>query len=395
MIDVESMIMSIKAAWIPRIIEISPGQSIFSERLRTYDLTLCMLLKGNITDKTMFPDNVYIPLFYKECIESFNKCKSGCSIKNVHEFLAQPIFCNSLFSIKGKCIYFKNWIESGFVWIKDLYDENGVFITSNDVVKRLNVKMNWISEYLNVKKVVERIGCKFGNKEYAKYTNIIHNSMINTKKGVFDFCCQKSKFFYELLIEKKCKRPYMEKSWAKQFDKEISIAKWEQIYTRRINGLPDKKLSEFVYKLMQNLILCRNVLFKWKRCSACICPICGDVETIKHVYFDCKLIRNIWIKISDCIKTTLTWEKIVLGFTDDLTVHRFRNLLISIVMYSRYKNWIKSLEEETSLNEFVKMIAKDLTSWNHIIMNSKFDRNHNVLRTLWKRSNILTTMTHL
>ena len=138
----------------------------------------------------------------------------------------------------------------------------------------------------------------------------------------------------------------MEKSWAKQFNREICTSTWEKIYVNRIYKLPDNKLSEFMYKLINNLIVCRKTLFKWKKIDTDLCPVCNKEETVKHIYFECKNVQELWIIISDVLKVDLTWEKIVLGFVEDLSVHSFRNLVIGIVLYARYKFWLKGLDEK-------------------------------------------------
>ena len=54
---------------------------------------------------------------------------------------------------------------------EDLYDVNSHFLSSDELYNRLNIKLNWISEYTKVKKAVDRIWCKVSNKHYATYVN--------------------------------------------------------------------------------------------------------------------------------------------------------------------------------------------------------------------------------
>ena len=42
-------------------------------------------------------------------------------------FLSLPIWCNTMFKRKGKCLMFSNWVKSNILYVKDLFDENGVF----------------------------------------------------------------------------------------------------------------------------------------------------------------------------------------------------------------------------------------------------------------------------
>jgi len=244
MIDVESMVIALKAAWIPRLLASNEEDSILFEYLHNYSLNLCMLLDGNIVSETEFPDNVYLPAFYTDCIAGFNACKTDTRNKdNVHEFLTQPIWCNNQLTIKGRSLYMKNWIDSGFIRVKDLYNVDGSFLDGEEVFGRLKNKSNWIGEYKKVKMVVKRKGDAYRDKHYAQYENVRHHLTIHCKSKTFIVVDQKCNFFYKLLIEKKCIRPYMEKYWTKEFEIEIPTYQWEKIYLRRVHALPDKKVS--------------------------------------------------------------------------------------------------------------------------------------------------------
>ncbi len=296
----------------------------------------------------------------------------------------------------GKTLCFKNWLESGFTWVKDLYDENGTFVNSNIVFEQLQSKNNWMCQYLSVKKIVERIGKKFDDKYYARSENVRKNVTLVWKNKTFEIRDKKCKFFYSLLVEKKCTRSYMEKSWCKQFDKNISHEKWELIYIRRVKMLPDNKLSEFLYKLIHNLIVSRSVLFKWKRHDNPLCPICNVIETVKHIYYECDLIKDIWKRISEDLRINLSWEKIVLGFTEDITVHRFRNLVTSIIMYTRFKSWLSCINgNNVTLHSFYKMIIRDLILWSEVVENAKCDKNNMLFKNIWKNNNLVITIQSL
>ena len=266
MIDVESMAASLKAAWIPRLINLKDNECMLFEYLHKYGLNIYVLINGNVSDEKIFPDNIWIPKFYMECVTSFNMCKGRNKCIDVHDFLTQPIWCNNQFFINKHTICFMNWIKSGFLFVKDLYDENGTFVSGQYVFQRLKSKSNWICEYRLVKKAIERIGHNYNDKYYAPFEHVNNNHLlIHGKLKSYVILDQRSKFFYELLMEKKCVRPYMEKWWVKHFSKDIDMYKWENIYINRVQGLPDSKLKDFMYKLLHNLLPCRETLFKWKK----------------------------------------------------------------------------------------------------------------------------------
>ena len=149
-------------------------------------------------------------------------------------------------------------------------------------------------------------------------------------------------------MEMKCKRPYMERYWRKEFKKEIDIYQWEEIYVNRIYCLPDNKLKEFMYKLFHNIIPCREILVKWKKETCDLCPICKEVENIKHIYYSCQCIQSVWSEIGNKMKMDINWDKILLGFTQDIAILGVRNLCFSFIMYAKYKFAAKSVDQRVT-----------------------------------------------
>ena len=175
----------------------------------------------------------------------------------------------------------------------------------------------------------------------------------------------------------------MESSWSKLLGKKIDSSKWEDIYLRRVKDLPDNKLSEFLYKIIHNLVMCRSTLYKWKRQDSPLCPVCKINETIQHIYFDCKIIKAVWKILSTCLKVDLTWEKILFGFIDDITVHRFRNFVCSITMYSRFKYWVATMNDRMH-SSFLNILIKDLSMWGNVIEVTRIDKNHRMFKVMMK-----------
>ena len=51
-----------------------------------------------------------------------------------HEILTQVIWGNEYFKNKHQTLYFKNWIDSGFTFVKDLLDIEGNWLTSDEIM---------------------------------------------------------------------------------------------------------------------------------------------------------------------------------------------------------------------------------------------------------------------
>ena len=85
------------------------------------------------------------------------------------------------------------------------------------------------------------------------------------KKNLVDLENEKSKMFHKSFIRKNSTRHYMEKVWeTKLFNQTYNSSEWSNIYSRMVKSVPCKKLSEFQYKLLYNLIYRGYILNKWK-----------------------------------------------------------------------------------------------------------------------------------
>ena len=87
-----------------------------------------------------------------------------------HEILQQVIWGNKLFTIREKPLFFKSWIESGLIYVKDLIIQND-FLNVNYIYQKLQNKTNWISEYYQIKSTLNSIMEKI-DIEQSKYINI-------------------------------------------------------------------------------------------------------------------------------------------------------------------------------------------------------------------------------
>ena len=50
-------------------------------------------------------------------------------------------------------VYYKNWIESRFIFVKDLIEHDGSFISEHNVLQKLKHKTNWVGEFFQLKNV--------------------------------------------------------------------------------------------------------------------------------------------------------------------------------------------------------------------------------------------------
>lgn len=104
----------------------------------------------------------------------------------------------------------------------------------------------------------------------------------------------------------------MENIWCREF--QIGKSHFDTIYENKVRLLFDKSVSEFSYKLLHNMLTTTISVSKWDKNNSGNCDFCDTQENIKHLIFECDLIKPIWSKISQLIKIDIKWKMIVIGF---------------------------------------------------------------------------------
>ena len=109
------------------------------------------------------------------------------------------------------------------------------------------------------------------------FTDFYQNVKMTSK---FDFIARKcvdiseitSKFLYEMFVQKKFHIPIYQSFLSRTLN--IERSSWTSIYSLKIKEIFDKKVAEFNFKLLNNLI-CNNIfLRKIKKSESDLCQYC-------------------------------------------------------------------------------------------------------------------------
>ena len=97
----------------------------------------------------------YVSTFYVQALRNWSLFLQSFVPTINTEILNQTLCFNSLFTIKRKPIVVKSFILSKLLLLRDIWDnECHDVITSIQLCSKLNVKSNWISEWMLIKKAV-------------------------------------------------------------------------------------------------------------------------------------------------------------------------------------------------------------------------------------------------
>ena len=315
MIDVELYEKSLKASYVRKIFgskpTINPICQYYLNRICKINL---ILLHGTFDTKCLkILEN--IPIFYKEMLCSFSQClqRNNIMTMNAIQFLNEQIWFNRTFVYRGQCLYFKNWIDSGFIYVKDLFESTGKFVSEKYVFECLKDKHNWLCEY-----VILKTTFKFYEEIFDCYTapyikNMTCNSFfINGERLHIDQL--NTKIFYKAFVKKHFCTPISKKYWCKKFNFSYDYNFFKNLYLRKIQKEPIAKLAEFNYKLLHNLLVTNIDLNKWDNNISKDCELCNTLEDREHIILSCNIAKPFWQKFEQIFKCKITWKLLVLGF---------------------------------------------------------------------------------
>jgi hypothetical protein len=312
--------------------------------LQEIDFDTEMLSNCNITTVKCFPCNSdEMPEFFV----NFNKCKTKVDRPDSDNIFKEILWGNEMFKHKDVCMYMKNWINSGIIYVKDLiYEEK--LLNEEKILSVLKQKTNWIAEFTKVKNVVRK-RLKNVDLKNARFVNIIPNMHVYFVNRRFaDVTEISNKEIYNLFVHQKFQRPRMEHVWCKEFGLERFQFIWQDIYITKVKNMPFQNIKEFNYKLITNTVIAGNIVSLWNKDVSPTCDVCKKVNTVKHMLFECERVLEIWQHIGEVIRCKIDWKKIVIGIKGENNISLCYNIMISSVAYAIYTQWIKHINGQTS-----------------------------------------------
>ena len=364
-VDIFSKEKSLKASWIPKLLDNDNKCCIILDYfLQKKNFNYEILLKTNFRKKTQCDVALQLPDFYCNLLLAFNHCKyikPTYKLTNM-ELLTQCIWGNEYFKSQGKTLFLINWIKSGFIYVKDLLDKDGMWLSEQELISKLQKKNNWIAELMIIKKAVGKYlqNKDFSNCKYIqdrRLNRLIFTTRLKTYNISEDNC--NAKFFYTILRDKKFERPFSEKMWEKELNLTIQNHEWTNIYKNITNSIKYRKYSEFKFKILHNILPCGKLISKWNKTKSRYCDYCKETENIPHLLYECTRIKNLWLQLSGILQIDIKLKHIILSLQNISIQNEIKNIVIVMVLYAIYSTWVKCSFENIcystiNLNHIIK-----------------------------------------
>ena len=123
-----------------------------------------------------------------------------------------------------------------------------------------------------------------------------------------------------------------------------------KVFTTKIILEREIKLKEFNFKLLHGILPCNYNLKNWKIKDNNDCDVCGQVQTIEHLLYECDYVKPLWGLVEQICDVDINFKKI-LGL-DRCCEH---NNLLTVVCFLIYKEWLLLSLEKKKRNENIQL----------------------------------------
>ena len=101
--------------------------------------------------------------------------------------------------------------------------------------------------------------------------------------------------------------------------------------------------------------------------------MCKEVESIKHMLYECSHVSKIWLRISNILGCSVKWKTIVCGYIEYTVTDKIfaLNFIISMIAYAIFKenSNCKFYKKVLRTENIIASIKKFLSSYSIIASN--------------------------
>ena len=247
----------------------------------------------------------------------------------------QMIWLNSNIRIDNKPICKVDWIKRGIIKIRDLINEHDEFLGWSQITQKLGIQVPF-TEYYGIIQALPIHWKRWlkDNTKGAPYQDEI--KLITNRKSVSQCCYHKINSDPTLFRN-------LSKRWSNSHDIEVTVEHMEQAIRRLfvITNVP--RLRSFQYRMLLKTTITNIQLHRFKIKETEMCTFCEEhVETLKHLFYECRWVRNLWSEIEKLCSTSdrskvLSFENILyVNITPNAKL--MQNFLVLAAKYFIYRS---------------------------------------------------------
>ncbi|XP_078590159.1 uncharacterized protein LOC144870234 [Branchiostoma floridae x Branchiostoma japonicum] len=343
-----------KASWIPRLWQ---AKTPLSKYLTDFPDPVCKLYP--FLQLSKYHIDCIFTKFSRSVSPFFiNALKAWLSFQfkppETHQDIqSQLLWLNSNITIDSKPIHFRKQATGQIVFISDLLDTNGKFLS----YKELSLKFGKTLQMMEYNQIISAIPSTWKRHLKDKPLTIGPNApFISNYSWLGARKINKDIYMTTLLTNNVVQTPVkIQTYWEEILD---IIIPWKQVFRLIYKTTICPRLRFFQFRMLHKFLPTRKMLYIWKLSDSPICIHCGnEQEDTLHLFWECPRVSQFWRDVKKWHERVsseplhIDLASVILG---DLTVNspRLNNTLILMAKFFIYKQQEKHL----SLNHFISYI---------------------------------------
>ena len=213
------------------------------------------------------------------------------------DFQNSPLWHNSLIREANQPVFFEKWSNKSINCIKNLLDDNSKFLTLQAFSCKYKIKVNFL-DYYGLLSAIRKFKTRSCLGE--------HNHQNNPLRKLLKFP-KISKKVYKILIDRKASTPFKSQDkWKLACGEMNKDIEWNKDYILPFQCTKDTNLQSFQFKLLHRRIATNDFLNKIGVSLSAMCTFCNEyVETLEHVFWECKFSQSFWKNVTEWLTKNL------------------------------------------------------------------------------------------
>ena len=153
----------------------------------------------------------------------------------------------------------RNWAGCGIVYVHDVPDENGGFLSHTEIAKKFNTRCH----FLNILQLRQSIPLEWRKSiQRCVTTNKVRAPFVYDEGKIRLLPSVTTKCLYDISRCKKCITPTCVHKCNETHQRQEE--EWADIFTRTFKVVRETKIQSFQFKLVHRIINCNKKLFDMK-----------------------------------------------------------------------------------------------------------------------------------
>jgi hypothetical protein len=230
--------------------------------------------------------------FYWSILKNWILVNQKDIVMDVFDIRMECIWLNKNITIAKSPIKWNNWIQKDIITIHDIIDENGKFLSIEEMNRTFNFNCN-VLQYNQLKDAIPKEWrSKLKTMKVPKNTiQRDENLYIRINKQILPTNLITNKEVYWEIVKNK-QLPHVTKvKWEQELN--IHPNSWSYIFQNALL-IRDTKIRSFQYKLTLNLTPCNLYLYRINRSNTYTCNFCQNIDNITHYFYNCNETKQFW-----------------------------------------------------------------------------------------------------